>query len=590
MSQEPDQKPGGESETPPRPRRFRRLRRWLIGIGIGIVVMILLGGTFVGVAEHYTAQPNFCASCHIMEPYYASWKQDTHGGRLGVACVDCHYAPGERTTLGARLRGLSQVTSYISGRYGKTRPRAHVAPESCMTSACHGDRSFMNKPLEVGTVTFVHAKHLMHTAQNEQPARDRLTALTEQLEKQLGREHLAQLNKAAQQIGPAEERTDALSRLCEGWGVKIDRPVLAELFQLEHRPVRIAQLQSLQCVDCHANRMFEKSDASAKGNQHHFRVQKSSCYTCHFNNQAFNTGTAECMRCHTPPQKAITVHDELRKEVREKLGNTGLGQKTIRMDHSEIVKRKVDCKSCHADVIVGASLVTRRDCEHCHDQPGQLTDWTTTLTTATVIHFHAVHVPQQRAKCLDCHAQIQHQLAAAGEQTTENGFLSSAMSDCTHCHTNQHRDVLNLLLGHGGVTVSQSDPNMMFGARTNCYGCHTEHGKVKGQEVLVATQRACVSCHGEEYVPKFEQWKLSLEDSLKDTQKVYQKAHDALAKAATAPADARKKAEKLLAEAEADLRTIQNGNGIHNITYALQMLDGISTRCGDAVKALPAKK
>ena len=91
-------------------------------------------------------------------------------------------------------------------------------------------------------------------------------------------------------------------------------------------------------------------------------------------------------------------------------------------------------------------------------------------------------------------------------------------------------------------------------------------------------------------MPKFEQWKLSLEDSLKDTQQAFQKAHDAVAKAATAPADARKKSERLLAEAQADLSTIQNGNGIHNITYALQMLDGISARCGEAVKALPAKK
>ena len=590
MSQEPDQKPGDESGAPQRPRRFHRLGRWLVGIGIGLVVMTLLGGTFVGVAEHYTAKPIFCASCHIMEPYYASWKQDTHGGRLNVACVDCHYAPGERTTVRAKLRGLSQVASYVSGRYGSTRPRAHVAPESCMTSACHGDRSFMTKPLEVGTVTFVHAKHLMHTAQDEQPTLDRLAAVTRLLEQKLGREHLAELTAAARQIGPAEERTDVLSRLCEPWNVKIDRPLLAEFFQLEHRPVRIAQLQSLQCVDCHANSMREKLDSPAKDIQHHFQVQKSSCYTCHFNNQAFNTGTAQCMGCHTPPQKAITVHEGLSKEVREKLGSSDLGQKTVRMDHSEIVKRKVDCKSCHADVIVGASVVTRRDCERCHDQPGPFVDWKTNLTTDVVTHYHAVHVPQQRAKCLDCHAQIQHQLAPSGDQTAGNGFLSSSMSDCTHCHTNQHRDVLKLLLGTAGETVPKSDPNMMFGARTNCYGCHTEHGKVKGQEVLVATQRACVSCHGEEYVPKFDQWKLSLEDSLKETQKAYQKAHDAVAKAATAPADARKKSERLLAEAAADLQTIQNGNGIHNITYALQMLDGISARCGEAVKALPAKK
>ncbi len=161
--------------------------------------------------------------------------------------------PGERTTIKAKLRGLSQVASYISGRYGATRPRAHVAPESCLASGCHGDKKFMDKPLEVGTVTFVHAKHLQHTDQDEKPSQDRLETLTKQLQEQLGDDHLAELTATAKEIGPAEEQTDALQRLCQQWNAKVDRPVLAEFLQLVHRPVRIAQLHSLQCVDCHAN-------------------------------------------------------------------------------------------------------------------------------------------------------------------------------------------------------------------------------------------------------------------------------------------------------------------------------------------------
>jgi hypothetical protein len=361
------------------------------------------------------------------------------------------------------------------------------------------------------------------------------------------------------------------------------------LFQLEHRKVRIAQLHSLQCVDCHAN-SSQSSDSADKGGQHHFQVQKSSCYTCHFNNQAFNTGTAECMRCHTPPQKSITVHDELRKEVREKLSSPALGQKAVRMDHSEIVARKVDCRSCHADVVVGDSVVTRRDCERCHDQPGVFADWKTHLTTDLVVHYHQVHVPQQRAKCLDCHSQIQHQLAASGDQLAETGFLSTAMADCTHCHSNQHQDVLKLLVGRGGETVPKSDPNMMFGSRTNCYGCHNERDKTDGKDVLVATKRACVSCHGEQYLETFEQWKQSMEISLKEAQEAFKKAHDTLVKATTAPSEARAKAEGLLAGAKADLSLLLRGNGVHNITYALQLLDGVSARCGEAAKALAVKK
>ena len=307
MSQQSDQERDGTGGKPPRGPKSRRLSRRLIKVGIGLGALCLLGGAFVGVAEHHTAQPSFCASCHVMEPYYATWKADTHGGRLNVACVDCHYAPGERTTFAAKLRGLSQVASYFSGRYGKTRPRAHVAPESCMTAACHGDGKFMDKPLQVGTVSFLHSKHLKHTDQDDQTALTRLEMVKKELEQQLGADRFARLIEAAQQIGPADVRVDAMLRLCVEWSAKLERPALLELFQLEHRSVRIAQLHSLQCVDCHANSM-QTSDSrllnlkpAGQDGQHHFQVQKSSCYTCHFNNQAFNTGTGES---YAPPHAA----------------------------------------------------------------------------------------------------------------------------------------------------------------------------------------------------------------------------------------------------------------------------------------------
>ena len=78
-------------------------------------------------AEYKTSQPQFCSSCHIMEPYYETWEADVHGAKLEVACVDCHYAPGERTTLKAKFRGLSQVDELLQWA---VRRRADRAPMS----------------------------------------------------------------------------------------------------------------------------------------------------------------------------------------------------------------------------------------------------------------------------------------------------------------------------------------------------------------------------------------------------------------------------------------------------------------------------
>jgi nitrate/TMAO reductase-like tetraheme cytochrome c subunit len=586
---EPLPTPGTPADAAPAaaPPRRRRFRRFLIWSGAALAVLAGLGAAFFAAAESYTAQPNFCASCHIMQPYFDTWKNDPHGGRMNVACVDCHYAPGERSTINAKMRGLSQVASYFSGRYGATRPRAHVAQESCLTSACHGDRAFMEKPLPIGSVTFTHAKHLDHPDAKEGPARARLAALREQLRQLVGADHLAELTAAARLVGPADERVAVLSAMSHGWDARLDPTLLSEFVQLEHRPVRIAQLQSLQCVDCHSNNLQSTTVANASS-QHHFSVQTSSCFTCHFNNEGFNTGTGECMKCHEPPQREITVHPKLDESLGTKLKLPELAARPVKMDHSDIVARKVDCRSCHADVVLGDSLVTRRDCERCHDRAAYFADWTPDLTTDLVVRYHAVHVPQQRAKCLDCHTQIQHQLAGTAQQVAGTGFLSTPLSDCAHCHTNTHNDVLSLLQGQGGTTIPASDPNMMFGARTNCYGCHNQQGQSNGREVLVATQKACITCHGERYAATFEQWKDVLADSLAEAKVNVAKAKAALARAPAQTSEARTEAERDLASAVADLGLIERGNGVHNITYALLLLDGINGRCNEVLQLFPA--
>lgn len=588
MSEAADRDARTTPEAPPRRRRFRK---WLFVSTAALGVVALLGAGFVGVAEYYTAQPNFCASCHIMEPYYATWKNDPHGGKANVACVDCHYAPGERSTIHAKLRGLSQVASYFSGRYGATRPRAHVAAESCLTSACHGDGAFMDKALPIGTVTFRHATHLRTDAQQEKAKRDRLMALKQQLEKVVGAQNLRALETAARVMGPADAQVRVLTQLCEGWGTPLERSKLGELIELEHRPVRISQLASLQCVDCHSNNLQTAQGPSiatgkAAEGQHHFSVQTSSCYTCHFKNESFNTGTAACMVCHEPPQKTITIHGDVGEEVHERLNSPALAKAAIRMDHSDIVARNVDCRSCHADVIVGDSAVSRRDCERCHDRADYFADWKPPLTTELVTKFHAVHVPQQRAKCLDCHTQVQHQLAGKGTEVAGAEFLNSPMSDCTHCHTDQHRNVVSLLEGKGGHSVTSSDPNMMFGSRTNCFGCHTEADRIAGSDVMVATQKACVTCHGESYGKTFAQWKEMLDLSLQEAQTAYTRARAALAAAKAATPETRTRIQGVLAGASADLELVLHGNGVHNVTYALMLLDAVQARCNEAAAEL----
>lgn len=465
--------PAGAGAPPPS-RWRRRLRRWLTRLGITALVLVVIGVALTAVAEHRTSKPEFCGSCHIMEPYYASWHADFHGGKLEVACVDCHYAPGERTTFHAKLRGLSQVASYFSGRYGTSRPRARVDNHSCLTSKCHGDQAFMDKPIPVGTVKFTHANHLRLHVDKQRATEAELKGLSQVLEQLLGQEHFGQFAEAAREAVPAQARDDRLVQLVRDWGANVEPAQLSTFARLQHRQVRIAQLADLQCTNCHSYVAPNPEAKPGTGRAHHFTVKTTTCYTCHFTNEAFNTGTASCLLCHTLPTKEIPVHQELATAADPKLQAPGLTKEPIRMDHQAILKRKVNCIACHADVASENSTVTRRDCERCHDRPEYFRQWKEPPSVDLVKLYHDSHVLEQRAKCLDCHSEIHHQLVRGATGSGQPKFLSSVMSDCAHCHPNHHLEQIELLTGTGGKGVPKAEPNLMFGSRTNCFGCHTK--------------------------------------------------------------------------------------------------------------------
>jgi len=73
--------------------------------GWALIVMIVGLGGSAGFAE-YSMKPDFCRSCHLMEPYYQAWHNSTH---KNVACVDCHFEPGLENTLKGKWQASSQA-------------------------------------------------------------------------------------------------------------------------------------------------------------------------------------------------------------------------------------------------------------------------------------------------------------------------------------------------------------------------------------------------------------------------------------------------------------------------------------------------
>lgn len=79
---------------------------------VKILLFLVVVGLFTFISIEITGQPAFCNSCHIMNPYYDSWKASSHSD---VSCLKCHLKPGLANYAVGKIRGLSQSIDCMVG-------------------------------------------------------------------------------------------------------------------------------------------------------------------------------------------------------------------------------------------------------------------------------------------------------------------------------------------------------------------------------------------------------------------------------------------------------------------------------------------
>src|ERR1051325_6016467 len=136
------------------------LTRWGVVLFLGLIGLVAMGGF-----GEYSMQPEFCQSCHIMQPYYDAWHQSTHGKKK-VACVDCHFEPGVANTVYGKFQASSQAVKYITKTYG-SKPHAEIRDVSCLREGCHEKRLLegkvnWTKETERGGQVTIHFDHTPH--------------------------------------------------------------------------------------------------------------------------------------------------------------------------------------------------------------------------------------------------------------------------------------------------------------------------------------------------------------------------------------------------------------------------------------------
>src|SRR3990170_6115710 len=133
------------------------LHRYKVPLAIIFIVLILASVVITEKVLEISENPAFCGkNCHIMRPYYDSWRSSSHND---VKCVECHYEPGLIGHVKGKINGLIQFYSYettVEEYSGQLY--AKVMDNNCLL--CHEKRIFSSDINYIG-VNFSHSNHLL---------------------------------------------------------------------------------------------------------------------------------------------------------------------------------------------------------------------------------------------------------------------------------------------------------------------------------------------------------------------------------------------------------------------------------------------
>ncbi len=106
-----------------------RVKKHLFVPMMGVLFMAVM---VVGIPYYVSSQPGFCASCHIMKPYYTTWHTSTHA-KLG--CLNCHEESGVLGVVKSRMNVTRQIFVNFVERPEKVTTTTTIDNNKCY--ACH---------------------------------------------------------------------------------------------------------------------------------------------------------------------------------------------------------------------------------------------------------------------------------------------------------------------------------------------------------------------------------------------------------------------------------------------------------------------
>ena len=346
---------------------FRRLYR-LGWRKIGMLTFAALILTFVVLFAFVetTSQPQFCSSCHLMEPYIEAWKASSHDE---ISCMACHAKEGINGFIETKFTALSMLVNYATGLYKRSKPWAEIEDSNCLQ--CHETRLLDGKIRMENGVHFDHTPHLTEKRRGRQL---RCTSCHSQI---VQGEHISITPTTCFLCHFKNLEKEDRERLSE-CTICHDAP---EKDEADYDHTQIAQ-NNVPCQSCHQP-MWQGEGL----------VRKERCGACHsetdhidrFDDLEFihewhiEKRKVDCQRCHDPiehrqPDIAETVSGNCSSCHSDphapKLAiYKGEGSRLVEGTYPDVMYQAgVACISCHKDPIIGEGEARAGDnsCVPCH--------------------------------------------------------------------------------------------------------------------------------------------------------------------------------------------------------------------------------
>jgi nitrate/TMAO reductase-like tetraheme cytochrome c subunit len=437
-------------------RDGRGRHRWvLIGLAAALGLMALMAIPAVALTE----RPQFCTSCHEMQPYYDAFELGPH---RNVSCVDCHVDGGIPARVSHKMVALKEVLTHFTT--SPKFPLASVAVPDYRCKACHAN-------LRVTASGFDHKVHVGQLG-------------CKQCHKSAGHDVTLQALAQAGIISTAAQLQMASSPT-----VLASNATTSAVYAPDSD--RVSGHKTTACTSCHDLSTFKCSNCHTAPH-----VPRGECATCHRADPrakawafAHPTSTAceachtttkhpargPCATCHQPGTKWTFVHPDGNADC------SACHPKPAAATHAVRTK----CAACHDPGVAFAKTShthKRGDvCLTCHDAPAA--KHTTAVTTCGQCHKTGVSWAfshPQRADCSACHRPPNHHYATT----------------CARCHKPstpwKQAKVDHSVVGTNCATCHTA-PSGHSGRGSACATCHRQAGA--SWAFSHSTSLACASCH-----------------------------------------------------------------------------------------------